>query len=209
MSMEDYLNSYLEEHRLHNLMTRILSGNVWEHSSYPPEVQRQLEANPDLMLEVAKRHLRSFHFFGILDRWNESMGLLAKSFGWKPNEEFGTMKSFHVSSGYDAPTAEQTALITKKNGLDIQLYEYGLQLYEKRLEWARRVDAQQGASGGQSSSGARTAAEPQPSGGQHQAGVTSHINLHAVIGRSLAGWLLIAIFITSFVLAGYLACRRR
>jgi hypothetical protein len=92
-----------------------------------------MEQDDQLILEVAKHHLRTFHFIGLVERWNDSIELLKYSLGWAEESKFANVESEHVGK-YEMPSSEITELIAQYNDLGIQLYEYAKALWGKRWE---------------------------------------------------------------------------
>lgn len=85
------------------------------------------------MLEIAKMRLHEFAYFGIQERFIESMKLLNYTFGWEETN----YESFNVapSPTYEQDlNSEELKAIRERNELDLKLYDYGLQLFSKRLE---------------------------------------------------------------------------
>lgn len=91
---------------------------------------------PDL--ERAKRMLASLAFMGLTDRFQESLFLMAYTFGWAPVEEY---RSVNVGPG--RPRREELApelleRLIDLNRLDLDLYDYGRQLFDtqyERMSW--------------------------------------------------------------------------
>ena len=66
MSMYDYVSNYLTSKKLDNLMVRIMAGVIDGHSLLPKSHAEHAREKPEIMLELAKRHLRSAKFFGLM-----------------------------------------------------------------------------------------------------------------------------------------------
>lgn len=105
-------------HQLNNLATRLLCGHPSPMGELPPSA-----------LDDAKENLREFAFIGIQDRFEESLVLLQRMLG------LGLLpyRDRHVSSNrpaVDEIPDEQRALIAEYNRLDVELYGFGLELFE-------------------------------------------------------------------------------
>lgn len=89
--------------------------------------------SPETCLAVAKAHLVNFPYFGITERFEESLRLLTYIFGWEPIVDY---KIRNKSNPEEMPevTEEIRQQILEKNKLDQQLYEFALKIFEERLE---------------------------------------------------------------------------
>lgn len=111
--------------QLRNLCTRFLC-------SHPT-----LGELPPSALDEAKENLRKFAFVGVQERFEESMVLLQRTLG------LGLVPYLnqHVSAPGRRPTVEEIsveerALIEEHNELDIELYAFGLELFQEALAGA-------------------------------------------------------------------------
>ena len=113
---------------IRNLMTRFLCDDPT-----PAEL-------PGSALDAAKANLSRFAFVGIQERFDESLVLLERRLDL-PVVPHG--ESRHVSVGGARPRPseipdEQRALILEHNAMDVELYEYGVGLFEKAVADAGR-----------------------------------------------------------------------
>jgi hypothetical protein len=106
--------------QLNNLATRFLCSHA------------TLERLPDTALDEAKENLRTFMLVGIQERFEESLILLQGTLG------LGLVPALdrHVSAPGGRPTVEeipdeQRALIEEYNAFDVELYRFGLELFEE------------------------------------------------------------------------------
>jgi hypothetical protein len=123
VSFREYIRS--KERRLFyrgkNFMTRCISGRNFMDEPYPKEA-----------LEYAKETLeKSFTFFGIQERFFESLVMLADILGLDNilHEKRNALKE-------EARTCldeEDIALARQTNVADIALYEFALELFDKRI----------------------------------------------------------------------------
>jgi hypothetical protein len=102
-----------------NLQTRMIAG-----------VQTRGACDPQT-LELAKENLLNhFSVVGISERFEESLVLMAQSFGWSvPYYE-----NRKVTKTRAAPDPADVELIREHNQFDIELYEFGKTLFEAQLE---------------------------------------------------------------------------
>lgn len=81
-------------------------------------------------LEIAKKNLeKSFSVVGISERFEESLVLIAKTFGWK----VPFYENRKVSKTRPKIDPVEVELIKDHNQLDVELYEYGKALFEASL----------------------------------------------------------------------------
>lgn len=89
------------------------------------------------LLESAKDNLRKFAFFGITEFQVESALLFEKTFGLKFRSEVEQkpMRDLHSAPMLNTlwNTASTYNKIAEANHLDMQLYEYALELFTRRL----------------------------------------------------------------------------
>lgn len=101
-----------------NLQTRFLSDLP---NKRPPENDR---------LEEAKRNLYNMSFFGIAERFSDSIELIESTFNWNLGEP---LKLNQKKKGAHSPMSKELInRIEEINQLDIELYEYACELFEKR-----------------------------------------------------------------------------
>ena len=65
MTLETYVNSYLETNNLDNLMVRLFAGVTTSTKLHESHATR-IRQDPDVMVGVAKQHLSSIRFFGLM-----------------------------------------------------------------------------------------------------------------------------------------------
>lgn len=85
------------------------------------------------MLEVAKARLDEFAFFGLLDRFDESIDLLRYTFGWpsfRGIEPLNVTDREGIALAFDSDTRDR---IEELNYLDQQLYLTADQIFEIRM----------------------------------------------------------------------------
>ena len=123
-----------------NAQVRYLAG---EHGDI---IDAPVGACPPELLEVAKRRLEhEIRWFGLLDRFDESLLLLCDAMGWSTavTVRSNTTKERATRRGtVDASTLERIAQL---NALDLELDAFARGLFQRRLEalpdWERRLAA--------------------------------------------------------------------
>jgi hypothetical protein len=84
----------------------------------------------DRLLKIAKENLvKSFNVVGICERFEESLMLIAKTFGW----ELPFYENRKVSKTRPVVETRVIDLIRARNQLDVELYEFGTKLFEESL----------------------------------------------------------------------------
>jgi len=121
------LKSFIESEAhvmIDNAQTRVISG-VW-HGPKFGQCTRE-------MLGMAKRNLRDhFAVIGLTERFNETLLLLSKTFGWR--WLFYTRKNVSRRR----PRKEELSIdtlkaVTSSNRLDIELYDFAENLFEQQI----------------------------------------------------------------------------
>jgi len=104
-------------------------------------VRRPLDAPPP-DLGLAKKRLETFEFIGITERFEESLQLLSYTFGFPPIKEFPVLQANPEGEKQRKASKEMLDQLTEMNHDEIELYEYGMQLFEERLAAMRANPAQ-------------------------------------------------------------------
>jgi hypothetical protein len=85
------------------------------------------------LLDVAKRRLESFAFFGITERMQDSMSLLVHALGYFPQFSVPKLNSASAQPTKYELSAEELDAINELVPLDQELYAWGCQLFEDRM----------------------------------------------------------------------------
>jgi hypothetical protein len=85
------------------------------------------------LLDLAKKRLESFAFFGITERMRDSMGLLAHSLGFFPNFSVPRLNTSSNRWSAGVLSAEELDAIGELTPLDQELYTWACQLFEDRM----------------------------------------------------------------------------
>jgi hypothetical protein len=121
LGIEEYLRLFPDRD---NVQCRFVAG-VQDGASYD-----------DHILEIAKENLtKSFSVIGLSERFEESLVLLAKTFGW----EIPYFENWKVAKVRPAIDPRVIDRIRERNHLDIQLYDFAKARFEESLR--RKGDA--------------------------------------------------------------------
>lgn len=125
------LAEYFQNLQAKFLASELIDGPVEERNQLIRTGQYIL---PVPSVEQAKQRLGQFSFVGVTERFQDSLFLMAYTFGWPPVTEY---KSFHTAQ----PRPQQDKIppdllqeIRMLNQLDQQIYEYGRSLFQLRYE---------------------------------------------------------------------------
>jgi len=116
-----------------NYMARAVTGQTMRSfldSSFP-------KLTPEQTLVLAKKMLDAFPFVGLTERFEDSVELYLWTFGFpysSPGKEF----VFNKSKKKANISSEDENRIRQMESLDLDLYKYGVQLFEDRFELMRR-----------------------------------------------------------------------
>jgi Galactose-3-O-sulfotransferase len=119
MSLADYVESGLAL-EMDNSQTRAVAGDIGTpYRGCTPE-----------MLETAKQNLAEhFAWVGITERFDESVVLLGRTFGWRDVRYV----SANVARGGTPPTEAELELVRQANHLDQELYDHAGGLLDERI----------------------------------------------------------------------------
>ena len=84
-------------------------------------------------LDLAQKRLEDLAFFGLTDRYQDSLFLLSYIFGWRP-----ILNTLHLNESQKpervaGPSATVKAMIEENLTLDIPFYKFGEQLFQQRF----------------------------------------------------------------------------
>ena len=128
-SLEAFIEMQLQRNAM-NFQTRLISGYVDISSPMPPFDE---PVTVDT-LETAKKNLKNdFAVVGLQDRFNESLVLMKRAFGWgnvcylKQNVTSRPVPRKNVSS-------QTRSLIERHNELDMQLFEFAQERFTEQIQ---------------------------------------------------------------------------
>jgi len=147
-SLDELLNDSHEILRFTNIQTRQIAADMNEelfkeickktsygNASYSQISLSELYNNTyeDKFIKIAKQHLSEFAFFGLVERYEESLFLLSYTFGWRPIRNI-TKKNASINRlQYKDLSKQIMNLILECTTLDRELYFYAKQLFEDRF----------------------------------------------------------------------------
>ena len=125
-----------------NLQTRFISGLGWQRNQYK-NVWREVHNKnfkvkygdcTEEMLDCAKKNLKNYVIFGLQSRFSETLDLFKNVLRWK-KVNFDTRRNVNKKK----PKKEELdpdliKFIQRENYLDIELYNYALEIFEEQLE---------------------------------------------------------------------------
>jgi len=125
MSLEEFIsNTEMKMARsVENAQTLLLGG--FENGFQKPPKEKNLE--------IAQNRLAQAAFFGITERFQDSLYLMSFIFGWPPFKDQLSLNRAPEISLKITPKVEN--LIQQKVALDTQLYRYGQDLFEQRFQF--------------------------------------------------------------------------
>ncbi len=83
------------------------------------------------LLEIAKERLSEFAFFGLVERFEDSLMLLYYTFGWRPSRYLKKLNTAPNNS-LEELSSEAKVELAKKTKLDTELYKFAQQLFDVR-----------------------------------------------------------------------------
>lgn len=120
--------------RTSNLQTRQIAAGLGSRHGNPFEpspLESQL-SDADLFT-LAKQHLDAFAFVGITEQFQDSILLLAYSFGWYPVAEYQSLRVATKKSKKDELDPDILEAILSVNQLDWELYQYGRSRFQTQF----------------------------------------------------------------------------
>lgn len=129
LSIEDTI--YEMRYALFNVQTRYLADLNLDHTPY----HNHFNNLDDKGLELAKEQLKACAFFGISERFDESIALAERTFGWRFKENLRVNQA--KSKVANSMSAENIAFLKKHMAYDFELYQFAMALFEKRLKKKR------------------------------------------------------------------------
>ena len=106
-----------------------------EIKKFLPEHQKEFRlegVSDDDLFEKAKGKLLECVFFGLVEKYEESLFLLHYTFGWKPIRDETRLNVDPKKTSADEITTEARELLTKRTEADRKLYEFAKDLFEYR-----------------------------------------------------------------------------
>jgi len=125
LTISDLVELPMSEKRFNNRQTNQIAGAVRGDSD---------ALSTQARLEVAKAHLDEFAFFGLTERFVDSIVLLAFTFDWDPIKDFESLNVSPKNAKSEALSEEEREIILHHNQLDVKLYEHAYLLFGERIQ---------------------------------------------------------------------------
>jgi hypothetical protein len=103
-------------------------------SILPFLLEQELDVKPEQLLTEAKKRLSNMAFFGLTERFQDSMFLMAFTFGLPALVDYQTLNVAPSRPHQRDLPPETIQQIRAENQLDLQLYAYARQLFQERYE---------------------------------------------------------------------------
>jgi hypothetical protein len=120
MTLADFMDSDVAQREAVNGQTKQLAGREQNHRD-------------ENMLKSAKRNLETFAAVGLTERFDESLVLFRRRLRWK----VPLYRSKNVApdvARVKRPVTEIEACVEERNRLDIELYNFARDLFDRRIE---------------------------------------------------------------------------
>lgn len=85
------------------------------------------------LLELARERLEELAFFGLRERFEESVRLLEATFGWEPTHPLPHLNSSGATNHPLRLDARELELAQERNRLDLELYRFARRLWRERI----------------------------------------------------------------------------
>jgi hypothetical protein len=125
VTFQQYVSDPEYENLTENVLTRVVIGHICPN---PKSLSDEAKAH------LARQHLEQFAFVGIAERFAESINLLCHIFGWQLPAALPRVNVSPQAAKRDSLAADVLGYVTKKNHLDIALYEFAMNLFDMRLK---------------------------------------------------------------------------
>lgn len=113
-----------------NHQTLMVVGGYDDHLSINKMAR---DYSPAAWLEIAKQRLEQFAFFGLTERFDESMELMARTLGWPAVARAPRLNAAPRPTRSESVSDRALAAIEKSSGLDLALYRHAETLFAERL----------------------------------------------------------------------------
>jgi len=147
MSLSDFLDHKKTRSKISNKQVRHLSfdldhdpdsGPIFIHPESRKAIDqwvndRRVRIRAKDRLDRAKARLRECAFFGLVERFDESMALMSYTFGWPPVGRVQKLMVAPQDAGREEYGDEVAERVMAHNELDLELYRDAEALFEERL----------------------------------------------------------------------------
>jgi hypothetical protein len=148
MSFSDFIQHPKTRSRISNKQTRNLSF-ILDEAPIEDALERYAESREHVdqwlekyriplsdweSMEQAKETLMSCAFFGLVERFDESMALMTYTFGWAPIGTVEKLRAATTPEEVQALPEEALALLNECNEMDTELYAYAEKVFSQRVQ---------------------------------------------------------------------------
>jgi len=88
--------------------------------------------SPERVLNIAKKHLTEYAFFGLMEKYQESLFLLSYTFGWKPIRDSAKLNVSPQETPESQVSKQAMKVVLNKTRIDAKLYSFGKKMFENR-----------------------------------------------------------------------------
>jgi hypothetical protein len=127
------IESYIRLPHFYNTQTRMIGGFERAEMKTIPD---------DVLLQVAQVHLDAMPFFGITERFDDSIRLMNYVFGW-PNNVNPPRLNVNPASQNQPLTPETEQALEETNRIDTALYTLANEMFERRFQQMLRETSAQ------------------------------------------------------------------
>lgn len=128
ISIEDYVLDPRFFDRVVNRQTRYILGSI-RNNPRSADVPNALSL--EAQLHLAMERIEQFAFVGIFERFEDSVRVLFRLFGWHPVEEIPRINAAPEHTCKEQFDKRTIQLIEERTQLDYQLYEYSKQKFKQ------------------------------------------------------------------------------
>lgn len=117
-----------------NYQSRLIGSSFdFEEDDDPQLFLKAIDTEPPANLDLARKRLSQLTFLGLTERFQDSLFLLAYTFGWPPHLNPPRLNTAPTRLQQDQVAPKTLDKIREYNQLDIELYAYAQQLFEDRF----------------------------------------------------------------------------
>jgi hypothetical protein len=125
LSFADFVRYFIDSPTvIQNPYTHHLAAIGRDCAAYP--------ADKSALLATAKRNLAAFNFVGICEEFARSVSLLCAELGWRPPAAMPHKNRTSSEDRYGGIDAQTMEILRDRNRIDLELYEYAVQLFHAR-----------------------------------------------------------------------------
>ena len=137
ISLEELMDDPRLRGHVTNLQTRYLASAFEPEIGRPSDILSSREKIESIDLEVAKNRLQEMPFFGVCDRFEDSLALLACSFGWRSTPFTPALNMAPSRIARNELQASTLQRLSELNDIDLTLYTWASELFELRMRGFR------------------------------------------------------------------------